>query len=900
MRPTKRIFLGVAMTFLTVATAYPQYDAVSRADTYGRSEAGERNGYSYVRETVGSVTVVSRYNGRVSARRNMPISAGDEIVISEAGRAEIGLADGNLLFVGGGTRARFSSIYAQQGEDDDFSAIDLRDGSVVLAAMGADDGAIPRIDTEAATVYLSPGSRVRVNADPRRGTVVVVRAGSVEVRTRVDSYTVEAGNYLLVDGDEEPEIARGVFSRDRFDLWASDRMEELYADTTRSASVGYVDEEYASEVVALDDYGDWEYSSTYSTQVWTPRVSVGWSPYSRGSWYYTPIGLTWWSSDPWGWYPHHYGSWYFDVGFGHWSWIPSYVYSPAWVYWAYTPRYVGWCPVGYYSYYSPWFRDYYRSWGWDSGYSRHAGLSFAISGTFRTRDVELGGWNFVNSGNFGSGYDPISVVSGSRLMQSLGDHIAISPKPIVLASRGDSLPQALQSYAREMPSRIESAKGVDSSRLAPVLGRQKTLSAETVEALRERAVVAGRGKLAGPGAEDLATRGAIIDRGRSVKDFLAAPGREKGPVQRDSVFARGRKGSDGAAPEIGRHSAIEDPAADWRGRGKSSKGDRGSSAPLEAIDRPGKSRGPDGFDAPREGKRIERSAPAPAEDWRGRGKSDKGSPAPSPGFERPGKSRAGSESFDAPREGKRIERSAPAPAEDWRGRGKSGRGSSAPSPGFERPGKSRAGSESFDAPREGKRIERSAPAPAEDWRGRAPSMKRESPGGSRPGKSFSREESSEVWRGRSEAPAKRVIDGAVPGRRSQEFRDVAPRSKERAPSADWRASEREAPAPREYKSPRFERGPDPAPAPREYRFEPREHKAPREYRPESRPEPREYRAPKESRPEPPPETREYRAPKEYRPERSAPAPRVDRSPEYSAPPPASGPSEKSHGKGRKG
>jgi hypothetical protein len=814
MKPNKRIFLGVAMTLLTVATAYPQYDAVSRADSYSRAEDVERNGYSYVRDTVGSVTVVSSLNGRVTARRNMPISAGDEILVSDSGRAEIGLADGNLLFVGGGTRARFSSLYAQQGEGDDFSAIDLRDGSVVLAAMGADNGAIPRVDTEAATVYLSAGSRVRVNADPRRGTVVVVRAGSAEVRTRADSYTVEAGQYLIVDGNDEPEIARGVFSRDRFDLWAADRLEELYSDTTRSASVRYVDDDYASDVVALDDYGDWEYSSTYSTRVWTPRVSVGWSPYSRGSWYNTPIGLTWWSSDPWGWYPYHYGTWYFDAGFSHWSWVPSYVYSPAWVYWAYTPRYVGWCPVGYYSFYSPWFNDYYRSWGWNSGYSRNASLYFALSGTFRTRDVELGGWNFVNSGNFGSGYDPISVVSGGRLLESLGDHIAISGKPIVVSSRGDSLPQALQSYVRDAPSRIERAKGLDSSRLAPVLGRQKALSASTIDALKERAVIAGRGKFAGPGAEELATRGAVVDRGSSIKDFLAAPGREKGSVDRESVFARGRKGNDGVAPDIVREKAgrsgpvrAEDPA-DWRGRGKA---DKGSAAPVESIERQGKSRGgPEGFDAPREGKRIERSAPAPAapaDDWRLRAPAVKrGSPGGSRGSDversKPGKSFAREENRPAAREDK------------WRGRQE---------PAFE---------------------SRPAPAP----------------------KSFN-EKSSEGWRSKSEAPAKRVIEGAVPGRRSQDYREVAPRAKERAPSADWRTNERSAPAPR---------------------VEPREQKAPREYRPESRPEPR-------------PEPREYKAPREYRPEsRPAPAPRVDKSPQYSAPPPASAPSFKGHGKGQKG
>jgi hypothetical protein len=843
MKLNRRIFLGVAMAVLTVATAYPQYDAVSRPDPYGRGEDVERNGYSYVRETVGGVTVESRFNGRVSARRNMPISAGDEILVSDAGRAEIGLADGNLLFVGGGTRARFSSLYAQQGEDDDFSAIDLRDGSVVLAAMGDDDGAIPRIDTEAATVYLSPGSRVRVNADPRRGTVVVVRAGSVEVRTRVDSYTVEAGQYLLVDEDNEPEIARGVFSRDRFDLWAADRLEEIYSDSTRSASVRYIDDEYSNEVVALDDYGDWEYSSTYATQVWTPRVSVGWSPYSYGSWYYTPIGLSWWSYDPWGWYPHHYGTWYFDVAFGHWSWVPSYVYSPAWVYWGYTPRYVGWCPVGYYSYYSPWFNDYYRSWGWNSGYSRSASLYFAISGTFRTRDVELSGWNFVNSGSFGSGYEPISLVSGTRLVQGLEDQIAISPKPIVVASSGGSLAQSLQSYVREAPARIEKTKGIDSDRLAPVLGRQKTLSASTGEALKGRAVVAGGGKLAGPGAEALATRGAKVDRGRSVNDFLAGSRGGKGSVDRESVLGSDRgKSIDRALPDISREKAgrggpvrSEDPAADWRGRGKA---DKGSAPGVESIERSGKSRrGPEGFDAPREGKRIERS-PAPADDWRGRGKPEKGSPG-----------------FDSPREGKRIERSAPAPSDDWRGRGKGEGPSRAPAVERSKPGKSFA-------------REETAPAPGEF-----------------------REKRSGDWRSRSDAPAKRVIEGAVPGRRNPDDYD-APRAKERGPSADWRSVDRPAPIAREPKaSPRFERGPDSVPAPREYKA-PRETRP--EYRPEYRPEPREYKAPREARPEYRPEPREYKAPREQ------PAPRVDRSPQYSAPPPASAPSGKSHGKGHKG
>ena len=804
MSSIKRISLGVATTLLTVATGFSQYDSSSRS-TYSsrnsdRPSDGQRNGYSYVRETVGGVTVQSRWNGRVTARRNMPISAGDEILVSDAGRAEVGLADGNLLFVGGGARARFSSLNDQQGENAEFSAIDLRDGSVVLAATGPDQGSVPRIDTEDATVYLSSGARVRVNADPRRGTVVVVRAGSAEVRTRADSYTVEAGQYLIVQGDETPEISRGVFSRDRFDLWCADRLEGLSSETTRSVSARYVDEDYASDVVALDGYGDWDYDSTYSTNVWVPRVSIGWTPYSSGCWYYTPIGLTWWSSDPWGWYPFHYGSWFFDLGFHHWCWAPSYAYSPAWVYWGYSGNYVGWCPVGYYSFYSPWFNNYYRSWGWAGGFSR-ANLVFALSGTFNTTRVDFRGWNFVSSPSMGTTFDRLPVVAGTRIASTLGNQIAISAKPIVVSARGESMPRAIQNWIREAPSLIERTQSRDAARLAPVLARERSLPPSTQDALQERAVVTGRGRIAGPGSEELASRGTRVERGRSVTEFLGGRGAaERGIVDRGSVFARGRKA--GEAPVVSGDTAREAPGAVgprnedvWRGRGRD-------------IGR------------------------APAPDVAGVGREDRGRGRPE----------------IAPREGRGPDRSAPAPAaEDWRQRAPEGK-REAPRPPADRP--ARAPSE-IDRGKPGNSVSRE-----EAWRGRpesrsiAPALESRAPdAGSRT---------------RSDVPpARRVIEGAVPSRRSQGETEVAPRPRENARELDWRqrSPERAAPAPREYRT-------DPrqyqAPAPREYRTEPRQYQAPppREYRPE----PREYRAPA-----PPP--REYREP-----------PRVERAPQYSAPP----------------
>jgi hypothetical protein len=556
----KRIGLLVgALALVAVGTAF--------------GEAPRRSGYSYIRELSGEVTVASRWNGQVEARRNMPISAGDELATGERGRAEIALADGGVLHVGGSTRVRFVRLRAQQGEEDEFSGIDLKSGSAVLAAAGSEEGAIPRIDTDDATVYLSPGSRARVNADPRRGTVVIARAGTAEVRTRTGTHTVKAGSYLEVAGDEEPEIARGSFSRDRFDIWSADRLDALYE--SRTASSRYVDEDYASDVVSLDSYGDWNYSPTYSTYVWSPRVAAGWAPYSSGCWYYTTAGLTWWSYDPWGWFPHHYGNWFWDTGWSRWCWAPASVYSPAWVYWGFTSGYVGWCPIGWYSFYSPWWDTYYKRWGAVG----RGNVYFSVHGSFSTRTVDLRGWSFVGAGGFGTAVPRLDVIPGSRIGDRLGSTVAITSRTLVVSAREGGAREAIQNYVREAPRVIERTSGADSGRMAPVLGRQRELPAASADAMRDRMVVPARGRLEGPGVDDLAPRGALVDRSRTI---AGVKGREPAAVDR-------------GGPEREPAPRVRPGNADFRSR---------------AVDTP----------RPR-GERRREDLPAPAEDWRGRGRA---------------------------------------------------------------------------------------------------------------------------------------------------------------------------------------------------------------------------------------------------------------------------------------
>ena len=730
-------FFAASIAFLAAAVAAAQTD--------------RRSAYSYVRESTGEVTVQSELNGSVEARRNLPISAGDEVRTDDPARAEIALADGNVLHIGGGTRLKFASLYAQQGSDDEVSAIELSEGSVILSAVGSsDEGSVPRVDTQEASVYANAGARVRINADPRRGTSVVVRAGSVEVKTPSGSYTVRAGNYLLAEEDSEPEIARGSFSRDRFDLWAADRLEVTY-DSPRNASSQYVEDDYSSDVQSLDGYGNWEYNSTYSTNVWRPTVSVGWSPYSNGSWYYTNIGLSWWSWDPWGWYPHHYGNWFFDAGWNSWCWSPGYVYSPAWVHWGYSGSYLGWCPTGWYGGYSPWWNSYHKSWTYP-----RSSLAFAINGRYNTRNVDLRGWNFTGASNVGVTRGRMPVTPGTRVVDRLGSDFSVSSRPIVLADRGrGGVQEGLRNHIREAPRVIERTSGRDSQRLAPVLARQNTLPRDTVDALRDRAVVTERRGLSGPGARDLAPSGAaVVERG-------------SGPVR------------------IDRGTAGRTVITDRNGPSESSR-----TRPASPSARP-----------------------APQDSWRGG-------------------------SNESPREGRDVrtrETSRPPAADTGR---------------------------------------RSA-APSEVWRGessrRAPSAQRPAPRSESVEREPRPNERSGDWRSRPVPPARRVIEGAVPGRRApQDDLSEAPRSRERdgaSRDASPRSYGRSAPQ-RDYAP----REPSRRSAPRDYA--PR-NSAPREYAPRQAPRSSERAA-----------TAPRQAPPQAAPRSAPPAPRQ-------APPPRSAPSSSS-------
>lgn len=538
-----------------------------------RPAAAERTGYSHVTALEGSVSVISDANGRTEAQVNLPLATGDQLITQAGARVEIELADGNGVQVAGESQLRLDSLAGEEGSDADESALTLMDGSLAVESVQSDDAHAFRIDTADATVYLSQQAQVRINLDANRGTSVIVRQGSADVQSRTGSRTVEAGSYLMVHGEQEPEVARGTFSRDRFDMWVADRSNTIL-QAYNSTSSRYVDRGYSTDAAELDRYGRWDYSSTSQTTVWRPDVDADWAPYVDGYWYDTPIGASWVPNEPWGWFPFHYGNWFFDAAFGSWCWSPAYAFAPAWVYWCYSPSFVGWCPIGYYSYYGP----YCNYWGFDA---LRRGLYFSVSGIFDPRRVDFRrGWNFVNVKSLGTRFTRGTVLPGRTVAGRLGGSVAITSSPMraVVTGRVNSGAAALRSFARTAPEMISRQNpAMKSAALAPFLGRQKSLPPATLAALKTSGVAKVdpvRGGLTGPGSSGLPVASRRLESS-------AEPGRLSGG------FGTAQKADAWRTPSGGGSKMASAPpstsgGADWRTSGRvPSRLSPGSARPSE-------------------------------------------------------------------------------------------------------------------------------------------------------------------------------------------------------------------------------------------------------------------------------------------------------------------------------
>ncbi|HXH28587.1 MAG TPA: FecR family protein, partial [Candidatus Polarisedimenticolia bacterium] len=345
---TKRWLAGWKglLALVAVAVLVPvASEARAQDEDYGAT-------YARVRYLEGQVTLQRTGESEVTeAALNDPLAPGDRIW-TEAGRAEIALADGSILRLDDSTRLILRSLADIDNRYEKTDLMALQDGSIqVQVAEPSSQDAVFQIDSDGGSVYLLSEGTFRVDAEGGMTTVSSYR-GAAELSGDAGSVLVRSGERSSVQRGRAPADPRAfnTLRQDDFDRFCENRA-ETYIQPEQEQAPDDVIEEIPEPVRPyyheLNFYGGWHNVPSYGW-VWRPAYRGTWGPYVNGYWTWCPTGWVWVSYDPWGWAPYHYGRWDFTVDLG-WFWIPGGVWGGGWVSFAVGTTYVGWCPLNYYN-----------------------------------------------------------------------------------------------------------------------------------------------------------------------------------------------------------------------------------------------------------------------------------------------------------------------------------------------------------------------------------------------------------------------------------------------------------------------------------------------------------------------------------------------------------------------
>ena len=290
---------------------------------------------AHISVTDGTVAV-DRESGTETGVPDLPLVEGDR-VRTEQGRAEILLGDGSALHLDAQTRVDVNGA----------SLVRLLGGRLVVFGEPSAVGTL-QVDAAPASVRFSSSGEARISLyDGDAGPVldVAVVRGAVEVLTDGGTSYVQAGQRVLVDEGALPSMPVPFNSAqmDAFYRWSA----ELLDQRRGTESAAYLPDELTSYASDFDSSGAWSYLAPYG-YVWYPTVGKDWCPYSHGRWAHVGHGVGWsfiGAGNRWNYPTHHYGRWGTNSS-GGWFWIPGRTWSSAWVQWAVSPGYVGWCPLG--------------------------------------------------------------------------------------------------------------------------------------------------------------------------------------------------------------------------------------------------------------------------------------------------------------------------------------------------------------------------------------------------------------------------------------------------------------------------------------------------------------------------------------------------------------------------
>ncbi|MFV1987323.1 MAG: DUF6600 domain-containing protein [Gemmatimonadota bacterium] len=348
--------------------------------------------YGYVRTLDGSGTLIPSGGERIQLRTNEPVLVGDRLFVSGDSRAEIVLADRNLVRLGDGADLGFRALAYSADAKDPATVLTLRRGTVQFVVVKDQLGqAPPSIETPNSNIRFVESGLYLVVVDDDERTEVVVREGRAEVRTDSDAAEVRQGETLSVKGSRTATMQFAAApSLDDLEAWG-----DGLGDYSAGQYAEYVDSDLQYSTSALEGNGSWV--SVGTSWAWRPYVSAGWAPYRNGRWRYAPTGWIWVSYDPWGWAPQHYGYWNYASSYG-WLWYPGRRFAGAHVYFYWgNGGYAGWAPTGYYwPYYRPRYGSsygYYNGvYGWVNGsswYSRNRYWTFARTDRLGRRDQQM-------------------------------------------------------------------------------------------------------------------------------------------------------------------------------------------------------------------------------------------------------------------------------------------------------------------------------------------------------------------------------------------------------------------------------------------------------------------------------------------------------------------------------
>ena len=563
-------------------------------------------------------------NGTVEARRNLPISAGDELSTDDPGRAEVALADGNVLHVGGGTSVQFVSLYDQQGSDDDVSAIALTEGSVDPLGRRLRRQVRFRASTPTTlTVYAERGlARAR-----QRGSAARARPSSCAPdRSRCarpsGSYTVRAGNYLLVAGRGGARDRARRASRATGSTAGRPTASTSTYESTRSASSQYVGDDYAGDVAVA------RRQRRLGLQLRPTRATSG-GPRRRGLVALLERQLVLHARRPdlvvvrsLGLVSVPLRQLVLRHGLEQLVLVSRLRLLAGLGLLGLTRRsYVGWCPLGWYGCYSPWWNTTTAT----GSYPRTAAPSRSTDASRRAGWTCAAGTSPAPDG-FGTTRGRLDVVPGTRVADRLGNDIAISSRPIVVPARNGvgraRLPARLRS--RRCRGRSSATSDRQTQQTARARSSRATAScrAARVDALRDAPSSAERGRLSGPGRlRRRAPRRHGRRRGRNATASTARDprrGRSAAPAARSSATTDARLRRRGPAGSAGMRLASPERAHD-RARDARSPGARGRIARG--------SLGPAGRRRPRQSPDPTSSDASTREHWRSRANGSVGSVA---------------------------------------------------------------------------------------------------------------------------------------------------------------------------------------------------------------------------------------------------------------------------------